>query len=344
MEKGFRWEKCRKTLSIVGRKKRNAAWSLRSGWCDSGCPVKRTTKIPGKGWIMIKSICRIFQPRAGDIFAFLFCPIYKEFDLPGRCVPSISLPCSIAIIFAMSPVPERTSCVICTVNQCVEFRDLGLEGTKKRDSYHRRLIMLISFNLLFALAQCVCDHHAQIYNCLAQVGLDSNDDCCLHQSVRKDKQVLPVNLKSWDKVGFGLNHLATLCAPSNPYVVVKKNRKNEIQYRQDHRWLKIQARTETFWFLLSRDEVITTTIPFVKNHEFDYSFSVKMDRARIPSLGLVNLVQNWSFWLSFHSLNGTNITDGIGLLLTGGTSAIMNYAGNSRVRFPVILFSRITWT
>lgn len=138
---------------------------------------------------------------------------------------------------------------------------------------------------------------------------------------KKDKEGLAGRFKVLGQVGLGLIVALTLYLNRN--VVVKERLSAQqitVQHVNSNVIEDIRQNEEA---LYSREAVksTTTTIPFIKNHEFDYAYLIKWIGPDFKS---------WS-WLIFIPMviliitavsNGANITDGIDGLATG-TSAIV---------------------
>jgi phospho-N-acetylmuramoyl-pentapeptide-transferase len=138
---------------------------------------------------------------------------------------------------------------------------------------------------------------------------------------KKDKAGLAGRFKIMGQVGLGLIIGSTLYF--NPYVVVKeKASKNEIRlHTESSNVIENIRQNENILVSPLAVKSTKTTIPFLKNHEFDYASLLKWTGPNY---------RNWS-WLIFIPVviliitavsNGANITDGIDGLAPG-TSAII---------------------
>lgn len=138
---------------------------------------------------------------------------------------------------------------------------------------------------------------------------------------KKDKSGLAGRFKILGQVGLGL--IIGLTLYFNPYVVVKERSANVqiMVQRQTSNVIEDIRQHENVLYSPKEIRSTATTIPFIKNHEFDYSRLIAWTGKDY---------KKWA-WLIFVPVviliitavsNGANITDGIDGLATG-TSAIV---------------------
>ena len=138
---------------------------------------------------------------------------------------------------------------------------------------------------------------------------------------KKDKAGLAGRFKILGQVGLGIIIGSTLYF--NPHVVVKEKIEKNLITVQQETGTVIDAMRQNENALYSREAIKSTktTIPFIKNHEFDYG-------SLISWMGEGMLKYAWIVFIPVVILiitavsNGANITDGIDGLATG-TSAII---------------------
>ena len=201
-----------------------------------------------------------------------------------------------------------------------DVRDLGLEGQmqKKGTPTMGGLIILASIiipTLLFA-------HLSNIYILLmlittAWLGLIGFTDDYIKVFL-KDKEGLAGRFKILGQVSLGIIVAATLFI-SDDVVVQEKQRDRAGKFRKE---IVVDQETGQQQVQFVRKEVKSTktTIPFIKNHEFDYAWLVSFagDKAQawgwlVYALAIILIITAVS--------NAANLTDGIDGLATG-TSAI----------------------
>ncbi len=138
---------------------------------------------------------------------------------------------------------------------------------------------------------------------------------------KKDKEGLAARFKILGQVGLGLIIGATMYW--NPNVVVKERINTPTMIVEHHESNVIEDMRSSENALYSPVAVKSTrtTIPFIKNHEFDYAFLLKWmggDYRKYAWLIFIPMV----ILIITAVSNGANITDGIDGLATG-TSAII---------------------
>jgi phospho-N-acetylmuramoyl-pentapeptide-transferase len=258
---------------------------------------------------------------------YLFRYIDQQFDLPGAGVfQYISFRAAMAVITSLfiSLLMGKTIIRYLHRKQVGEtVRDLGLEGQKEKQGTPTMggfiiLAAILVPTLLFARL-------LNVYVILMLVttvwlGLIGFLDDYI-KVFKKDKEGLAGRFKVMGQVGLGL--IVGITLYFNEYVVVKERvEKENITVKHVHSNVIEDIRQhEEVLYSGAAVKSTTTTIPFIKNHEFDYS-----DLLAWTGEGY----RKWA-WLVFIPIviliitavsNGANITDGIDGLATG-TSAIV---------------------
>ncbi|MFM2136007.1 MAG: hypothetical protein RL021_1407 [Bacteroidota bacterium] len=258
---------------------------------------------------------------------YLFRYLDQQFDLPGAGVfQYISFRAAMAVITSLviSLLMGKSIIRFLHRKQVGEtVRDLGLEGQKEKQGTPTMggfiiLSAILVPTLLFARL-------LNVYVILMLVttvwlGLIGFLDDYI-KVFKKDKEGLAGRFKVMGQIGLGLIVGVTLYF--NDYVVVKERINNDkITVSQVHSNVIEDIRQhEEVLYSEKAVKSNATTIPFIKNHEFDYS-----DLLAWTGEGY----RNWA-WLVFIPIviliitavsNGANITDGIDGLATG-TSAIV---------------------
>ncbi|MCQ2198900.1 MAG: phospho-N-acetylmuramoyl-pentapeptide-transferase [Paludibacteraceae bacterium] len=135
-------------------------------------------------------------------------------------------------------------------------------------------------------------------------GIDDYIKC-----IKKDKEGLPGRYKIVGQVGIGL--IIGLALYMNNDVVIRENTATVKQNVEVVEYAKSEKSTKT-------------TIPFVKNHNFDYSSIFSFAGENAQTLGWIFFVLVTIFVITATS-NGANLTDGLDGLAVG-TSAIIGVA------------------
>ena len=260
------------------------------------------------------------------MFYYLFDYLHKKFDFPGAGVfHYISFRAAMALIVSLliSMVFGKRIINLLHRKQVGEIvRDLGLQGQleKKGTPTMGGLIILSAIlipSLLFARLDNV--YIVLILITTVWLGVIGFIDDYI-KVFKKDKKGLQGKFKVLGQVGIGL--IVGIVLYSNNHVVVKEKiySNGQSAYSIDEMYgtgstpqMPVYSKVET--------KSMKTTIPFVKNNEFDYS-------SLLAFLG--SGYKKWA-WLIFIPIviviitavsNGANITDGIDGLATG-TSAII---------------------
>ena len=193
-------------------------------------------------------------------------------------------------------------------------RDLGLEGQmeKKGTPTMGGIIIIISIMVPCLLLGKLNN----VYMLLMMVAtlwcgaLGFADDYI--KVVHHNKAGMKGKFKIVGQVGLGL--IVGLTMYLSPAIVMREN--VEVTDRQTHE-LTIEHKSETV-------KSTQTTIPFVKNHNFDYAYLTKWMGRHAQTGGWILFILVTIFVVTAVS-NGANLTDGLDGLATG-TSAIIGVA------------------
>jgi phospho-N-acetylmuramoyl-pentapeptide-transferase len=258
---------------------------------------------------------------------YLFDYLHSEFKLPGTGVfHYISFRAAMAIITSLviSLLLGKRIIKYLQKMQVGELvRDLGLEGQKEKQGTPTMGGLIILAAILiptFLFARLLNVYVIIMIVTTVWLGFIGYVDDYI-KVFKKDKAGLAGKFKILGQVGLGIIVGFTLYY--NPNVVVKEKLAKEK--------ILVQAGTESVIDDIRENENVLysskaikstiTTIPFIKNHEFDYAYLIKW---------IGEDYRRWS-WIIFVPMviliitavsNGANITDGIDGLATG-TSAII---------------------
>lgn len=259
------------------------------------------------------------------MFYYLFDFLDKQFDFPGAGVfQYISFRAALALIVSLliSLVFGKRIIGLLHKKQVGEtIRELGLQGQseKKGTPTMGGLIILSAIivpTLLFAKLENV--YIILLLTSTVWLGAIGFLDDYI-KVFKKNKAGLAGKFKILGQVGIGLIVGTTLYFNDDVVIKAKLSSPGQSSYSNDMQFVSdthaplVYAKEET--------KSLKTTIPFVKNNEFDYSILVSF---------LGEGYQKWA-WLIFIPFvilivtavsNGANITDGIDGLATG-TSAII---------------------
>ena len=134
---------------------------------------------------------------------------------------------------------------------------------------------------------------------------------------KKDKEGLAGRFKITGQVGLAI--IVGFTMYNNPNVVARQTVKPPIQYDAPVGYRMVNGKAVYYQDVKS----VKTTLPFIKNNEFDYGKVVKFLGGDYERYTLIIFMLAVIFIITFIS-NGANITDGIDGLATG-TSAIMGF-------------------
>jgi phospho-N-acetylmuramoyl-pentapeptide-transferase len=258
---------------------------------------------------------------------YFFDYLYKNFHVPGMGVfQYISFRAALAIITSLviSMLLGKRIINFLRRKQVGEtVRDLGLEGQKEKQGTPTMggLIILSAIlipTLLFAKLQ-------NIYIILMIVstiwlGLIGFLDDYI-KVFKKDKEGLKGKFKIIGQIGIGLLVGATLYFNEN--IVIKEKIRNDKEVVMNEDVFESDELNPKNLPHYSREEIKSTktTIPFVKNNEFDYARLIDWAGDNARDYAWLIYIPIVIFIVTAVS-NGANITDGIDGLATG-TSAII---------------------
>jgi phospho-N-acetylmuramoyl-pentapeptide-transferase len=200
-------------------------------------------------------------------------------------------------------------------------RDLGLEGEKqKQGTPTMGGIIILSAILIPTLLLAKLDNVYIVLLIIATVWLGTIgfiDDYI--KVFKKDKKGLAGTFKIIGQVGLGLIVGATLYF--NKFVYTKKEipATTVSQYKAEDVSMIVDDQGYKHFMLSQRS--VTTTIPFVKTHEIDYSKILTFFNEDLKDYAWIIFIPIVIFIITAVS-NGANLTDGIDGLATG-TSAII---------------------
>ncbi len=258
---------------------------------------------------------------------YLFAYLHDELKFPGAGVfQYISFRAALALITSLviSLLFGKKIIGILLKKQVGEtVRDLGLEGQKvKQGTPTMGGLIIIAAILIPTLlfARLINVYVIIMIVTTVWLGIIGFIDDYI-KVFKKDKAGLAGKFKILGQVGLGLIIGITLYW--NPNVVVKEKlvKDSIVVERSNENVIEDMRQSENALYSPKAVKSTKTTIPFIKNHELDYSFLISW---------MGGNYQNYT-WLIFIPIviliitavsNGANITDGIDGLATG-TSAII---------------------
>ena len=258
---------------------------------------------------------------------YLFKYIHEHIDFPGaRLFQYISFRAALAILVSLliSMVFGKRIIKLLHKKQVGEtIRDLGLQGQseKKGTPTMGGLIILSAIiipTLLFAKL-----HNIYIILMLVStvwLGLIGFLDDYI-KVFKKDKKGLAGKFKIMGQVGLSLIVGLTLYFHQDVVVKEKIYSSGQNAYTIDDQQDNKQDGLQIPVYSKEETKSLKTTIPFVKNHEFDYSVLLKFFGEEYKKWAWLIFIPIVIFIITAVS-NGANITDGIDGLATG-TSAII---------------------
>ena len=256
---------------------------------------------------------------------YLFTWLHKDYNFPGAGVfQYISFRAAFALITSLfiSLIIGKRLINFLRVKQVGEtIRDLGLEGQsiKKGTPTMGGLIILAAIlipSLLFAKLNNV--YIILVLTATVWLGMIGFLDDYI-KVFKKDKEGLPGRVKVLGQVGLGLIVGFTMYFNSN---IMIKERVRQTAYIPTTEVFTVESQNDkNRIFANTAVKSTKTTIPFIKNNEFDYNWLISW---------MGDGAKNWT-WLVFIPIvifiiiavsNGANLTDGLDGLATG-TSAII---------------------
>lgn len=253
------------------------------------------------------------------MFYYLFHYLDKAFDLPGAGMfEYISVRAVLAFITSLifSTLVGKKIIAALQRHQIGEtIRDLDLEGQmSKRGTPTMGGIIILSSILVGALCFGILGNIYMILMIITTIWLGSlgfADDYI--KVFRKNKEGLHGKFKIIGQVGIGL--IVGLTLYFSPNAVIYEN----IGVEKD-----VADHTEVVEYSSKAVKSTTTTIPFFKNNNLDYTDAFKWAGDYAQTLGWIFFVIVTIFVVTAVS-NGANLTDGLDGLATG-TSAIQGVA------------------
>lgn len=257
---------------------------------------------------------------------YLFDYLDKVYDLPGAGVfRFLSFRAALAIITSLVItlfLGKRIIGILLRMQVGETIRDLGLDGQKqKQGTPTMGGLIIISAILLPVLLFTRLDNVYVIIMIISTVwlGLIGFLDDYI-KVFKKDKEGLRAKSKLIGQVGLGVIVGAILYF--NPHVVVRERAATKtIVVHQQTNVLTDLGYSDGVLFSGKNEKSTKTTIPFLKNNEFDYSSLISWAGENSLWLLPVLFIVIVTFIITAVS-NGANITDGIDGLATG-TSAII---------------------
>ncbi len=257
---------------------------------------------------------------------YLFEFLDKQTDLPGAGVfKYISFRAALAIILSLLFslfLGKRIIRLLLQKQVGETIRDLGLEGqNKKQGTPTMGGLIILSAILIPTLLLTKLTNVYVIMMILSTIWLGIIgflDDYI--KVFKKDKKGLAGKFKIMGQVGLGL--IVGCMLYFNPAVVVREKSGHQNIVMQVNRNVIDEIRNnESILFSGENVKSTKTTIPFLKNNEFDYAHLISF---------IGEGYEKWSFLIYIPIVilivtavsNGANITDGIDGLATG-TSAII---------------------
>lgn len=242
----------------------------------------------------------------------------EEYDLPGgRLVEYITFRSGLALVLSLfiaivfgKKIIERLQ--LMQVGEIV--RNLGLQGQmEKKDTPTMGGIIIIISILIPCLLLGKLDNVYMVLMIVATIwcgALGFADD---YLKIKKhNKEGMKGKFKIVGQVGLGL--IVGLTMYLSPSIVMNENVTVENKQTSE---MVVKHKTETV-------KSTKTTIPFVKNHNFDYAMLTKWMGDHAQTGGWIVFILVTIFVVAAVS-NGANLTDGLDGLATG-TSAIIGVA------------------
>ncbi|MGP8216271.1 MAG: phospho-N-acetylmuramoyl-pentapeptide-transferase [Bacteroidia bacterium] len=257
------------------------------------------------------------------MFYYLFHYLRETYNMPGANVFNyITFRAALAIIFSLiisALLGKRLIAVLKRKQVGESVRDLGLHGQKEKEGTPTMggLIILAAI-LIPTLLFAKLDNVYIVLMLITTVWLGTVgflDDYI--KVFKKDKKGLSATFKIIGQVGIGLIVGCTMYL--NPHVVVKE----KIARAKETALINGQEAgfTELPKYAKEETKSLKTTIPFVKDNQFDYSILTSFLGTHSRKLAWILFIPIIILIVTFIS-NGANITDGIDGLATG-TSGII---------------------
>jgi phospho-N-acetylmuramoyl-pentapeptide-transferase len=258
---------------------------------------------------------------------YLFGYLYEEFRLPGAGVfQYISFRAALALITSLIIsllFGKRIIGYLLRKQVGETIRDLGLTGqTEKQGTPTMGGLIILSAILIptILFARLINVYVIIMLITTIWLGIIGFIDDYI-KVFKKDKAGLAAKFKLLGQVGLGLIIGFTLFF--NPNVLVKEriDKKSITVTSQNSNIIEDIRQSENALYAKEAVKSTKTTIPFIKNHEFDYAFLISWLGGNFEKYAWLVFVPIVILIITAVS-NGANITDGIDGLATG-TSAII---------------------
>lgn len=257
---------------------------------------------------------------------YLFEYLDKAYDFPGAGVfRYLSFRAAMAIITSLVItlfLGKRIIAKLLALQVGETIRDLGLDGQKqKQGTPTMGGLIIIAAILIPVLLFTKLDNVYILIMIISTLWLGSIgflDDYI--KVFKKDKEGLRAKFKLIGQIGLGVIIGSVLYFNSN-VVVREKIDQDQIVVQQRSNVIDDLRNSEGVLFSGTNEKSTKTTIPFLKNNEFDYATLVSWAGEHKVWLLPVIFILIVTFIITAVS-NGANITDGIDGLATG-TSAII---------------------
>ena len=254
---------------------------------------------------------------------YLFTYLYDNYRVPGAGVfQYITFRMAMAVITSLliTTVYGRRLIDYLRAKQVGEtVRNLGLEGQMQKQGTPTMGGLIIIAGIL--IPTLLFARLTNVYIILMMVttiwlgAIGFLDDYI--KVFKKDKEGLAGRFKITGQVGLAI--IVGFTMYNNPNVVARQTVKPPIQYDAPVGYRMVNGKAVYYQDVKS----VKTTLPFIKNNEFDYGKVVKFLGGDYERYTLIIFMLAVIFIITFIS-NGANITDGIDGLATG-TSAIMGF-------------------
>ena len=261
---------------------------------------------------------------------YLFDFLDKHYNLPGAGVfRYISFRAALAIIFSLlfSFVLGKRIIRYLLKKQVGEtIRDLGLQGQMAKQGTPTMGGLIILSAILIPTLLLARLHNMYVVLMIVAtcwLGFIGFIDDYI-KVFKKDKKGLAGKFKVMGQIGLGVIVGSVLYF--SPDVVVRE--KVERKHISIESTTDVVSDMQEHGVLFSRNEIKSTktTIPFVKNHEFDYAYLIAFVGKHYRSWAFLVFIPIVIFIITAVS-NGANITDGIDGLATGSSAIIGTVLG-----------------
>ncbi|TNJ44713.1 phospho-N-acetylmuramoyl-pentapeptide-transferase [Tamlana fucoidanivorans] len=252
---------------------------------------------------------------------YLFEYLESQFKFPGASLFGfITFRAALAMIFSLlfSTIYGKRIIRFLQKQQVGEtIRDLGLEGQKEKagtPTMGGLIIILATLIPVFLFAKLENIYIVLLIVTTLWMGAIGFIDDYI-KKFKNDKEGLKGRFKVLGQVGLGIIVGATLFF--HPDVTLKEN----LPFVEQQKILTENPKVESSKLFSAEEKSTKTTIPFVKNNEFDYANLITWINPDLKKYAWVIFILVAIFIITAVS-NGANLTDGIDGL-AAGTSAII---------------------